>query len=336
LQAANVKAVENDAFKKKRWHESCSLTTVPVKRYQLSWRYALLRRRLELLLLAALLALGLYFLPWQWRTNVVASYAATIAAPAERAAPHTSATIGQRVADRRAPGPSIDPYVRPEFAAEMRALQPAILAAAQRHNRPELSHMSDYDFAVLIAQIMYNEHFGWFEEQITPIQALTPLYEDLQLETNAAGLSNLSVWPANIRPSVALEILRHQVPLPRSTNMLTVPVSVAGSKINLARYHSQGELYAAISEEISQPALAVEYLAANIERGLYRAQAEDIPVTWRTLAAWHNQGIVAPRDIRNNPTAGDYLRRCSAYLGKARALINQPYPTPALRRLATH
>jgi hypothetical protein len=300
----------------------------------LSWRYAVLRRRLELLLLAALLAWGLFFLPQHWRANAAASYATRIADRAERAAPHTLAVTSQREADRRAPGPSIDPYVRPEFAAEMRALQPAILAAAQRHNRPELSHMSDYDFAVVIAQIMYNEHFGWFEEQVTPVQAITPLYEDLQRETNAAGLSDLSVWPANIRPSVAIEILRHQLPLPHSTSVLTVPVGVAGSRIDPQRYQSQAALYAAISKEISQPALAVEYLAANIERGLYRAQVEGVPVTWRTLAAWHNQGIVSPRDIRNNATASDYLRRCSAYLGKARALIDLPYPTPALRRLA--
>lgn len=288
----------------------------------------MLRHRLELLLLAALLALGLFFLPRHWRADAAAAYR-------ERDASHTPAANGQRVANRRAPGPSINPYIRPEFAAEMRALQPAILAAAQRHNRPELSHMSDYDFAVLIAQIMYNEHFGWFEEQVTPVQILTPFYEDLQLETNATGLSNLSVWPANIRPSVAIEILRQQLPLPRSTNTLTVPVSVAGSMIDPTRYQSQGALYAAISKEISQPGLAVEYLAANIERGLYRAQLEGVPVTWRTLAAWHNQGIVTPHDIRNNPTASDYLHRCSAYLGKARALIDQPYPTPALRRLAT-
>jgi hypothetical protein len=185
-----------------------------------------------------------------------------------------------------------------------------------------------------MAQIMYNEHFGWFEERVTPVQAITPLYEDLQRETNAAGLSDLSVWPANIRPSVGLEILRRQLPLPHSTNVLTVPVGVAGSQIDLKRYQSQGALYAAISEEISQPALAVEYLAANIERGLYRARVEGVPVTWRTLAAWHNQGIVAPSDIRNNATASDSLRRCSAYLGKARALIGQPYHTAAQRRFA--
>ncbi len=295
----------------------------------------MLRRRLELLLLAALLASGFFFLPQHWRANAAASYASPIADRTERAVLNVHATTGQRAADRRAPGPSIDPYVRPEFADEMRTLQPAILAAAHRHNRPELSHMSDYDFAVVIAQIMYNEHFGWFEERVTPVQAITPWYEDLQRETNAAGLSDLSVWPANIRPSVAIEILRRQLPLPRSTSMLTVPVNVAGSKIDLKHYQSQSALYAAISAEISQPPLAVEYLAANIERGLYRAHVEGVPVTWRTLAAWHNQGIVSPRDIRNNATASDYLRRCSAYLGKARALIDQPYPTPALRRLAT-
>ena len=297
----------------------------------MNWRDAVLGRRLELLLLAALLASGLFFLPLHWRADTAVAYVATTT---DHAAHADGATTGQRVANRLAPGPSINPYVRPEFAAEMRALQPAILAAAQRHNRPELSHMSDYDFAVVLAQIMYNEHFGWFEEQVRPIQALTPLYEDLQLETNAAGLSNLSVWPTNIRPSVALEILRQQLPLPHSTSMVMVPVGVAGSRIDPQRYHSQAALYAAISAEISQPSLAVEYLAANIERGLYRARFEGVPVTWRTLAAWHNQGIVAPRDIRDNPTARDYLRRCSAYLGKARALIDQPYPTPALRRLA--
>ena len=100
------------------------------------------------------------------------------------------------------------------------------------------------------------------------------MYEDLQRETNAAGLSNLSIWPANLRPSVAIEILRHQLPLPRSTSVITVPVDVAGSRIDLKSYSSQAGLYAAVNSEISQPELAVEYLAANLERGLYRARIE--------------------------------------------------------------
>src|SRR5436190_22096195 len=112
-----------------------------VKRFRLIWRVAVLRRRLELLLLAALLASGFFFLPQRWHANAAASYPAPILDRADRAAPPTPTRFGQRVVDRRAPGPSIDPYVRPEFPAEMRALQPTILAAARRHNRPELSHM---------------------------------------------------------------------------------------------------------------------------------------------------------------------------------------------------
>jgi hypothetical protein len=294
----------------------------------------LLRRRLELLLLATLLAAGLLVLSQHRQANAASSRPRSAADQPEHDAAYATPTTGQRVMERRAPAPAIDPYVRPEFAAEMRSLQPAIIAAARRHNRPEISGMSDYDFAVLIAQVMYNEHFGWFEERVTPVQVFTPLYQDLQRETNAAGLSNMSVWPANIRPSVAIEILRRELPLPRSTSVMTVPVAVAGSRIDLRSYQSKAGLYMAVNEEISQPALAVEYLAANLERGLYRARIEGVPVTWRTLAAWHNQGIVSPRDIRDNPTARDYLRRCSAYLGRARALIDQPIPTPALQRLA--
>jgi hypothetical protein len=232
------------------------------------------------------------------------------------------------------PGPVIEPYVRPEFAAEMRRLRPAIRAAATRHNRRQLSGMSDDDFAVVIALIMYNEHFGWFEEKVTPVQALTPFYENLQRETNAVGISNLSVWPANIRPSVAIEILRRQMPLPNSTDLTTVPITVAGSQIDVNRFTSAGALYSAVSKEISEPALAVEYLAANLERGLYRAQIERVPVTWRALAAWHNQGIVSPQDIRDNATARDYLHRSSAYLGKARRLIEAPLPASMARRKA--
>jgi hypothetical protein len=48
---------------------------------------------------------------------------------------------------------------------------------------------------------------------------------------------------------------------------------------------------------------------------------EGQPVSWRTLAAWHNQGIVDPVAIRNNPTARDYVRRAAAYVPLAKALF---------------
>jgi hypothetical protein len=294
-----------------------------------------LRRRIGLLLLAALLGAGLFIQSHQWHANAATRPVATrLADRSKRNTKRLVSFAGARSSDRRAPGPVIDPYVRPEFAAEMRTLRPVILAAARRHNRPELSRMSDDDFAVVIALIMYNEHFGWFEEKVAPVQALTPFYENLQRETNAVGISNLSVWPANIRPSVAIEILRRQMPLPKSTSLMTVPVTVAGSQININSFTSANALYAAVTQEITEPDLAVEYLAANLERGLYRAQLEHVPVTWHTLAAWHNQGIVSPQDIRDNATARDYLRRSSAYLGRARRLIEtSPYPSRLARRI---
>lgn len=221
------------------------------------------------------------------------------------------------------PGPTIDPYVRPGFAERMRRLQPVILAAAHRHNRPALSGMSDTEFAATIATILYNENFGWLEDDLPPLQVFTPLYQDLQRQVNASPLGgDLTVWPANLRPSVALEILRREVPLPEN-QVAYAPIRVAGSRIDPATYASQAQLYAAITAEIGRDDLAVAYLAANLERGLYRAAYEKAPVSWRTLAAWHNQGIVDPQQIRANPTARDYVRRASAYLPLAQALVSE-------------
>jgi hypothetical protein len=98
---------------------------------------------------------------------------------------------------------------------------------------------------------------------------------------------------------------------------------VAGSTIEPEDFSSQRELFSAISREICQDELGVEYLAANLERGLYRADYEGVPVSWRTLAAWHNQGIVQPAQIREHSWASEYIRRTSAYLPTARRLLAQ-------------
>lgn len=227
-----------------------------------------------------------------------------------------------RAAERQAPCLSNEAFIRPEFQRQMRELRPAILASAARHNRPAISGMSNHEFAVAIAAVLYNEHFGWFEEEVKPARSFTPLYQDLQIQANHIG-ANLSVWPANLRPSVAEEILRGHVPVPPPTNVITRSIVVAGSQIDPAAYPSKSELYRAITREIADPHLAVEYLAANLERGVDRASYEGVPLTWRTLAAWHNQGIVAPKEIAANATAFDYVRRASAYLPAARDLIDR-------------
>jgi hypothetical protein len=242
--------------------------------------------------------------------------------PTRMATAHTLASSSvSRPAGVQSARPPIEPYVRPGLAERMERLRPAILAAAQRHNRPALSALSDEEFAAVIALVIYNEHFGWLEDDITPLRRLTPFYQELQRQANQRMPgSNFSVWPANLRPSVALEILNQELPLPanRSTS---VPISVAGSQIDPRAFGSQARLQAAINAEISRDDLAVAYLAANLERGIFRAAYEGAPVNWRTLAAWHNQGIVDPRQIRANPTARDYVRRAAAFLPLARALV---------------
>ena len=226
----------------------------------------------------------------------------------------------------QAPEPTIEPYVRPGLAERMAQLRPAMLRAAHRHNRPEISKMSDTEFAAVIALILYNEHFGWLEDDIAPLRQFTPFYQELQRQVNhyLPG-SNLSIWPANLRPSVALEILNQELPLPNN-RVMKVPITVAGSQIDPRSFLDRAELRTAINAEISRDDMAVAYLAANLERGLLRAAYEGTPVSWQTLAAWHNQGIVDPQQIRANPTARDYVRRASAYVPLARALVGLEQP----------
>jgi hypothetical protein len=251
------------------------------------------------------------------------------------------ATFGQRANLSSRPQLAIEPYVRPQLAQRMETLRPVILASAARHNRPALSGMSDRAFAEVIALLMYNEHNGWLEDEIEPLRLLTPTYEQMQVQINNSSIgSDFSVWPTNLRPSVALEILQGEVPLPEPTRVLTVPLRVAGSSIVPEEFSSQQALFSAISREICQDELGVEYLAANLERGLYRADYEGVPVSWRTLAAWHNQGIVQPAQIREHAWAREYIRRTSAYLPTARRLLaqyegphsnNRVWPTPEAR-----
>jgi hypothetical protein len=214
-----------------------------------------------------------------------------------------------------------DPYVRPSFAAQIQELRPAILRAARRHNHPELSGMSDSEFAATIAQILYNEHAGWLEDAVPPLRAVTPAYQWAQIALNQAVGTNFSVWPSNLRPSVAAEILRGELPVHGQPHPSSVPVAVSGTQIDLRQRRDERALYQAANAEISRADLAVEYLAANLERGLYLAKIEGVPVTWETLAAWHNQGIVAPAEIRRNPTATDYIRRAAPYRPLAERLV---------------
>lgn len=218
--------------------------------------------------------------------------------------------------------PSIEAYIRPDLAERLHTLRPTILAAAARHNHPARSGMTDQEFAEILTLIILNEHNGWLEDRIEPLRIVTPTYEQLQVLLNQSGLgSDLSIWPTNLRPSVALEILYGEVPLPDTQVTLRVPLQVQGSQIDPADYSSQAALFNAISHELAEDEIAIAYLAANLERGVYRAHIEEVSISWSTLAAWHNQGIVHPEQIRSNQLASVYIRRAAVYRPVAQAYI---------------
>lgn len=270
----------------------------------------------NLLLIFGILCFGL---GWLSRPNASCGLRDALAI---RSAPAAERGMERRCKRTPPPGPSIEPFVRKELAVRFAELRPSIIDAARRHNPAGLSGMADHEFAEVMAVILYNEQNGWFEDEIEPLRLVTPLYQASQRVLNQTGIgSNFSVWPSNLRPSVALEILREEVPLPEPNQVLEVQLPLAGSSIDPAEFTSQRQLYAAINAELSDHELAIEYLAANLARGVHRAHYENVPITWRALAAWHNQGIVDPLEIRANPTARDYVRRASAYQPLARSLI---------------
>ena len=229
--------------------------------------------------------------------------------------------IGQRQRLGTPPGNVMEPFIRADLAVRLHHLRPQILASAARHNQPQRSGLSDAEFASAMVTIIYNEHHGWFEDVVPLVRPLTPWYQHAQSWANQTQPSaNFSVWPANLRPSVGREIISGQVPL-SDGSYLRVPIRIYGSQIELQDYQSDEALLAAINGEIMQDSLAIEYLAANLERAIYRAENENQPISWRTLAAWHNQGIVDPHIMRENATTRDYLRRATTYYPLAQRFV---------------
>ena len=183
--------------------------------------------------------------------------------------------------------------------------------------------MSDREFAAVIALILYNEHVRRAEELVPLLQLATPGYQDLQRIVNQSGVgTNFSIWPANLRPAVAAEIRRGEIPL-ADGSQLSFPQTIAGSRLELSAVRDESALYRQLSIEIADPQLAVEYLAANLARGARRARHEGFAVDWRVLAAWHNRGLVDPAVFLRDPAAAHYLQRAAAYRELAERLVNQ-------------
>ena len=168
--------------------------------------------------------------------------------------------------------------------------------------------MSDAQFATVMVAILYNEHNGWLEDALPGIRPLTPMYQHAQALSNEWFGTNYSVWRSNLRPSVVREILSQTVP---QVGDVALPLELPPT---LDPAHRSQTL-------ANTPDNAYELLAANLRRGIYRAQHEGVVVTWQTLLSWHNAGIVDPSGISRNASLQHYLTRAVPYVSQAQALF---------------
>ena len=213
-------------------------------------------------------------------------------------------------------------YVRPSIAHKVFLQRQNILQLAHRHNHPQITHYDDSEFAAIMITILYTEQLGWLEDVFPGIRPITPFYQDAQVVSNQWFGTNFSVWPANLRPSVVDEILDADVP---GVGHVDLPLNIP-SPFNTPRY---ANFLASDSD------YAFELLAANLERGIIRAHAESVPVTWQTLLAWHNAGLVNPTQIAANHSLQHYLYRATFYREPAIALYRDD-TFCALPVIATH
>lgn len=198
-------------------------------------------------------------------------------------------------------------YIRPSIAQSVINKQQYLLTLARLHNHPQLTHLDDHEFAAVMVTILYTEQLGWLEDVIPSIRPFTPYYQEAQVVSNSVFGTNFSVWPANLRPSVVDEILADDIPAVGHVEMLL-----------LVPHDRQKPEYA--NDLASHTDTAFALLAANLERGIIRAKYEHVPITWKTLLAWHNAGIVDPTHIAQNRSLQHYLQRAAVYHEPAIAL----------------
>ena len=213
---------------------------------------------------------------------------------------------------------------RPVVPAYMAAQRETILLSAERHGiAPEV-----------VAAVLYNEMLGqeqrflstllpgddWVSQTVRDSLLgwhFLTLKQAQWMLKGAAALAgmNTTVGPTGIRVSVGREI--------RSE------VAVAGG-----RYHASGLAERpSLVLDLMSTATALEYLAANLERGVRRATAEQAG-DWTVCARWHNTGLTAdrpdvPRRVWDKGT--HYVARVQAFLPQMTALLHEPVSPPVWR-----
>lgn len=197
----------------------------------------------------------------------------------------------------------------------MAAQSDAIHASAQRHGLPP----------ELLAAVLYNEMLG---QEFRVFDAATPGDGPLATAVRDAALgwhfitlkqvqwggkallalagSDTTVGPTGIRVSVGREIRRE--------------AAISGGRYQLTGWAERPSMVL----DLMSPATAIEYLAANLERGERRAGVA-VFSDWLVCARWHNTGLVAdradvPRSVWDKGTR--YVARVRQFMPQVTAMIS--------------
>jgi len=198
----------------------------------------------------------------------------------------------------------------------------AIVASAQRHGLPP----------EVLAAVLYNEMVGQeyrFLDAITPGDgAPANAVRDALLGWHFLTLKqaqwggkallalagvNTTVGPTGIRVSVGREIRRE--------------VAVEGGRYRASGWAERPSMVL----DLMSTSTAIEYLAANLERGIRRA-GYDAETDWLVCARWHNTGLVAdrtdvPRPVWDKGTR--YVARVRQFLPQMTSVIGSGYTLAA-------
>ena len=211
----------------------------------------------------------------------------------------------------------------PAFMASQRQ---ALLLSAQRHDIPP----------DVLAAIFYNEMFGQetrllrsvipgdsalasnVRESALGLHFLTTKQLQIGLKCMAAVAgANTTIGPAGIRISVGREIERE--------------TSIAGSHYRQSGLAERPSLVV----DLMSPATAIQYLAANLRRGIRRAGPE-LAGDWTVSARWHNTGIISDRPDVPRPVwdkGSQYITRVQTFRPEVRSLLGLPVTVPVWRVL---
>lgn len=199
--------------------------------------------------------------------------------------------------------PQPSAYIRPQVAQLINDHRLHIKRVSHTYNQTAISGLTDREFASILVMILYTEHHGWLEDVVPSIRSVTPLFQELQVVSNNTIGTNFSVWPANLRPSVVDEILMDSTALE----------SVVFSRVTTIN-HTHNAL-------ATNPASAIELLAANMARGIRQTNKAGIPITTESILAWHNAGIVEPTLIATNRSVQHYISRALIYQSIAESAV---------------